>query len=91
MQTAAQAEAFVSLRRAASRLGVPISWLKTEALAQRVPCLRVGRGRGRLLFSVNEVERTLLQRASGDAADSTKGLDLGLALLSKAPRVGLNG
>ena len=81
MQTAEQSEAFVSLRRAASRLGVPISWLRTEALAQRVPCLHVGRGRGRLLFSVNEVERTLLQRArcEGDG-DFMKEIDLGLAL-----------
>ena len=63
MSSIDQPEAFVSLRRAASQLGVPISWLKAEAHAQRLPCLRVGTGRGRLLFSVNEVERVLIERA----------------------------
>lgn len=55
-------EAFVSLRRAASRIGVPIAWLKAEAEADRVPHLRVSR---RLMFNVAEVERVLLDRAQG--------------------------
>lgn len=53
-------ESFLPLRRAAARLGVPIAWLKSEAAAGRVPCLRVGR---RLLLNCDAVERALLERS----------------------------
>ncbi len=53
-------ETFEPLDVAASRLGVPASWLKSEAIAQRVPCLRVKR---RLLFNVEQVELALLKMA----------------------------
>jgi hypothetical protein len=53
-------EPFLSLNRAALRLGVPEAWLKTEAKAGRIPCLRAGR---RLLFSLSAVEAALLERA----------------------------
>jgi hypothetical protein len=49
-------EPFVSLQRAAARLGLPIAWLREEARAGRVPHLRVGR---RLLFNSAAVERSL--------------------------------
>ena len=60
MLTEQPPEAFISLRRTAARLGVPIAWLKAEAEAGEVPHLKVGR---RLLFRSDEVERVLLERA----------------------------
>ena len=53
-------EVFLPLRRAATRLGVPAAWLRTEALAGRVPYLRAGR---QLLFNPPAVETALLERA----------------------------
>jgi hypothetical protein len=55
-------ELFVPLRRAATRLGVPASWLRAEALAGRVPYLRAGR---RMLFNPRAIEAVLLDRAAG--------------------------
>jgi len=34
---------FVPIRRAASKLGVPIAWLQTEAEAGRIPAIKAGR------------------------------------------------
>lgn len=51
---------FIALRQAASRLGVPIAWLRDEAEGGRVPCLRAGR---RLLFNVDQVRSALKERA----------------------------
>ena len=62
------AELFVSLKRAAARLGVPATWLRAEALACPVPYLCVGR---RMLFHPAAVERTLLERAAQEALAST--------------------
>lgn len=64
MEPVQTSEVFLPLHRAASRLGVPSSWLRTEALAGRVPYLRVGR---RLLFNPAAVEGVLLDRASQEA------------------------
>lgn len=58
-------EAFESLKVAATRLGVPAAWLKSEAEAKRIPCLRVGR---RMLFNVGQVERALLEKAEATPA-----------------------
>jgi len=44
----------------ARRLGVPAEWLRAEANAGRIPCLRAGRV---LLFNVSAVEATLAERA----------------------------
>jgi hypothetical protein len=44
----------------ARRLRVPVSWLRGEAEAGRVPCLQAGKV---LLFSPETVERVLLERA----------------------------
>ena len=52
-------ESFLSLRRAAARLGVPIDWLRREAQRGDIPCLRVGR---RMLFNVDDVERSIRRR-----------------------------
>jgi hypothetical protein len=42
------------------RLGLSMTWLKSEAEAGRIPCFRAGR---KLLFDAGAVEEALLQRA----------------------------
>jgi hypothetical protein len=54
---------FKSLSQTATTLGVPVSWLKREANAGRVPCLRAGR---RFLFDMEAVATVLAQRATAD-------------------------
>ncbi len=39
-------------RETAGRLGVPVDWLRREAEAGRVPCLRIGKRRHYMLDSV---------------------------------------
>ncbi|MCC6427498.1 MAG: hypothetical protein IT435_11830 [Phycisphaerales bacterium] len=51
-------------REAANRLGVPASWLRREADADRVPCLRVGRRR---MFDLEAVRLALIERAKREA------------------------
>jgi excisionase family DNA binding protein len=53
-------ETFEPVKIAASRIGIPASWLKSEAEAGRLPAIRVGK---RLLFNVEQVERALLAKA----------------------------
>lgn len=53
-------ETFLPLGPAAIRLGVPLAWLRAEALARRIPSLRVGR---RLLVNLGLAEEELLRRA----------------------------
>lgn len=54
----------LTLSRMARRLRVPQRWLRAEAEAGRVPCIRAGR---RFLFAPDAVERVLAERAaSGD-------------------------
>jgi hypothetical protein len=50
----------VTLWQLARTLGLPPGWLRAEALAGRVPCLRVDR---RLRFDAGAVESSLLRRA----------------------------
>lgn len=59
-------EQFISINVMARRLGVPLAWLKAEADAGRVPCLRVSR---RLLFHPETVERVLLRRTAGEEVE----------------------
>lgn len=54
---------FDSLSRTATTLGIPISWLKREAEAGRVPCLRAGR---RFLFDIEAVAKTLSERSAAE-------------------------
>ena len=54
-------KSFLSLQRTATRLGVPVAWLRGEAQASRLPHLRIGR---RMLFNPDAVERALLERAA---------------------------
>lgn len=51
----------LSLPRMARRLGVTVAWLRDEADAERVPCLRAGR---RYLFAPAAVSAALAARAS---------------------------
>ena len=63
-ETLLQSEPFLPLRQTAVRLGVPAAWLRAEANAGRVPCLRAGR---RLLLNPEAVEAALLARAKEKA------------------------
>lgn len=59
----AQNKQLVRLSGLSRRLGIPISWLREEADAGRIPSLRAGQT---LLFDAGAVERTLLSRAAGE-------------------------
>ncbi len=54
------------LARMARRLRVTVAWLRTEADAGRVPCLRA---ESRYLFAPDAVERTLAERAANGKAE----------------------
>ncbi len=51
----------LSLPKLATHLRLPRDWLYQEALAGRIPCLRIGR---KLFFNVAAVERCLAERAA---------------------------
>lgn len=51
---------YISLIALADRFGLPLAWVKAEALVGRLPCLRVGR---RLMFNIEAVEQALRERA----------------------------
>ncbi len=53
----------LNLSRMARRLRVTVAWLRDEAEAGRVPCLRAGT---RYLFAPEAVERVLAERASNE-------------------------
>jgi hypothetical protein len=55
------------LNRMARRLRVTTAWLRDEANAGRVPCLRAGT---RYLFAPEAVERVLAERAANEKAAS---------------------
>jgi hypothetical protein len=54
-------EQLLRLSQLAHRLHLPRPWLRDEARAGRIPCLRIGR---KLLFSLPAVERVLANRAA---------------------------
>jgi hypothetical protein len=54
-------EQLLNLASMARVLGVPKQWLRDEADAERVPCLRAG---DRYLFAPSAVERVLAERAA---------------------------
>ena len=49
------------LARRFTRYGLSVAWLKAEAEAGRIPCLRAGR---RMLFDAEAVETVLIRRAA---------------------------
>jgi len=53
-------QTFVTLHVLARRLGLPVAWLKAEAMASRIPSLKAGR---RMMFESDAVARALRQRA----------------------------
>jgi len=61
----------LSLSRMARRLGVTQDWLRQEADASRVPCLKAGK---RYLFNAVAVQEDLAAKAAGstlqEAADA---------------------
>ena len=59
---------FITLRKAARRLGVPMTFLESEAKAGRVPFLRAGR---RMLFDVDSAHAALVDRARRREAVAT--------------------
>ena len=63
----------LSLPRAARRLGVSARWLKLEAAAGRVPCLRAD---SRYLFDIDTVIQALRPRAvRGEGTEDCEGDD----------------
>lgn len=57
----------ISLNRLAERTGLPVAWLRREADAGRLPCIRAGRLR---MFDLAEVLRTLTERQESGVADA---------------------
>jgi hypothetical protein len=55
-----QNKKFLNLFGLARELNLPVKWLKTEALAGRIPCLKIGR---HLRFNKKAVENSLTERA----------------------------
>lgn len=58
---------FEGVRTVAAHLGVPASWLRAEAEAGRVPCLRIGR---QLRLNIAAVQHALLERSASQLAKS---------------------
>ena len=58
----------LTLPKMASALRVTAKWLKAEADAGRVPCLRAGR---RYLFAPAAVEKALAERAATERQGAT--------------------
>lgn len=63
------AELLTNVHGLATRLRLPVLWLKGEAASGRIPSLRVGR---RLLFNVDAVREALAERAAN--REHTKGV-----------------
>jgi excisionase family DNA binding protein len=51
----------ITLNHLASELKLPKEWLREEAIAGRLPCLRIGR---KLLFNLSAVNQALADRAA---------------------------
>lgn len=56
--------------KAAQATGVPVTWLKAEAKAGRVPCLKVGL---RYLFDLTALREALRRRAAGEYESAVGG------------------
>jgi hypothetical protein len=59
-------QSFVMCNRAAYFLGVPQAWLKREAEAGRLPCLKIGKS---LRFNLDAVRNALNDRAAREIID----------------------
>ena len=69
-------QTFVPLHVVSRRLGLPAAWIKAEAEAGRIPCLRTVQ---RLMFNLDEVESVFVERAKAGTAvsDSKKEVERG--------------
>jgi len=56
-------ETLTNLVGLSTRLRLPPHWLRAEALAGRIPCLKIGR---KLLFNPSAVEQALAERAAAE-------------------------
>jgi len=63
---------FVSLDVLATSLALPMAWLRKQADAGAVPCLRIGRRR---LFDVESVRAVLSKRAAMNVSESEPAKD----------------
>ena len=59
----------ISLGDLSDRTGLPMAWLKREADAGRLPCIRAGRWR---MFDLDAVLKALCERREGGAATDAK-------------------
>lgn len=66
MDTQPQLVNLAELAKKLRRFGLTARWLRTEAEAGRLPCMRAGR---RMLFNVAAVEAALLRRAAQGVRD----------------------
>jgi excisionase family DNA binding protein len=57
------ANELLSISSLARLVNLPESWLRAEAVAGRIPCLRVGR---KMRFNLSAVQHALLIRAAGE-------------------------
>ena len=53
---------FITANELANALNLPVSWIKAEAQAGRLPCIRAGR---RLMFDPALVRASLAERSRG--------------------------
>lgn len=60
---------YESAFQTASKLGVPEAWLKREADAGHIPCVRAGRRR---MFNLDAVARALGARQEGAVRNATR-------------------
>ena len=51
----------ISITKAAGKLNVPVSWLREQADAGSIPCLKVAK---KLLFNLAALENALAQKAA---------------------------
>jgi len=51
----------------ASRVGVPVKWLREKALVGKIPCLKISKSR--LLFNIEAVKQALLDLAAEGNSD----------------------
>ena len=56
-----ESQSLTTLFGLAQRLNLPVRWLRDEAAAGRIPCLRIGRA---FRFNPDAVERALAERAA---------------------------
>lgn len=62
-------QTYVGLRRTAFLLGLPVSYMRDEAKAGRVPHLKIGR---QYRFNLEAVERELVARADADLSPASE-------------------